>query len=113
MQGRKLETELKQKPWTNDAYLLVPPILLSLLSYTLPGPDGQGWPCLNWGGPFHINHQTQKTPDRLAGRQSDGEIFLMEILPYTIPAFFQVVNNSNEDDYDDDDDDDNNNNKKP
>lgn len=50
-------------------------------------------------------------PDRLAGRQSDGEIFLMEILPYTIPAFFQVVNNSNEDDYDDDDDD-NNNNKK-
>ena len=49
-------------------------------------------------------------PDRLAGRQSDGEIFLMESLPYTIPAFFQVVNNSNEDDYDDDDDDDNNNN---
>ena len=59
-------------------------------------------PKLGWAFPHQPSNT--KMPDRLAGRQSDGEIFLMEILPYTIPAFFQVVNNSNEDDYDDDDD---------
>ena len=35
MQGRKLETELKQKPWVVDAYWLVPLGSLILLSYIL------------------------------------------------------------------------------
>lgn len=63
--------ELKQRPWTNDAYWLAPHILLNLLSYTtknhLPSvsPASVSWVFL---------HQ-----ENLSTVHSDGGVFPVEV----------------------------------
>lgn len=72
---------------------MLPPGLLSRLSFYTPGPPAEGCHCLQLAVLIHINHQSRKYITGLPTRESDGDIFFFNELPLFQITLLYVVDN--------------------